>query len=140
MAANLLLDLDDLYNPTEQGKRAQQEQQNVVHPIQRKLDPNYDLLGDAFDTIKNDAGKYPGQDDLDDFGDFETAEAGPTSQLVQQQQKVKTAVPAHVATRPKETLLLKSTVKKPRAENVLFDAEDEEPSEDEDEFGAFEEV
>lgn len=136
MAANLLSDLDDFYNPINSRNVTQPSQNNITQSASTKasFDPNYDLLGDTFGSTKDSGGASAEQTDLDDdFGDFETAE--PSNVITR---KDDNSEGVRDATRFQTKPATNQVPKKLRDENVLFDAEDE-PSSGEDEFGDFEE-
>lgn len=143
MAANLLADLDDFYSSGSQGHEVEGQQQNNAPSVNVEAfnnpESNYGLLEGAFGTTHAREESCAGQDEFDDFGDFEMAEPVRHPQPIAQPEQRKPVTTQRTA-KPREPAAQKHYVKNPRTENVLFDAEAEDLSEDEEDFGDFEEM
>ena len=148
MAASLLSEFEDFYNPGTSKSNPATFGSSIApsksKTTQQTTQSSYDLLGEDLGSTQTVKSNEPNIAEEDDFGDFETAQStpapapatAPLAKLVSPPPpKIKEIFQQPLPVRKLRDSGEGST--KPRNENVLFDAEDEDPS-DEDDFGAFE--
>ncbi|KAL9087347.1 MAG: hypothetical protein Q9159_003693 [Coniocarpon cinnabarinum] len=137
MSVNLLQDLDDFYNPTASSALPNDGagDTSLFNSDAGLAEDVQNLRIDGFNNTQRTADGLHA-DDEDEFGDFETAQPQPMV--------TRNAQPSHPhpVNSPSQSgpAIDRVNVRKPKSprdSNVLFDAEDEEPSDDDD-FGDFE--
>ena len=150
MAANLLSEFEDFYNPGTSKSNPATFGSSIApsksKTTQQTTQSSYDLLGEDLGSTQTVKSNEPNIAEEDDFGDFETAQSTPapaTAPATAPPAKLVSPPPPRIKEISQQPLPVRKPrdsgegLTKPRNENVLFDAEDEESS-DEDDFGAFE--
>ena len=136
MAANLLSDLDGFYNPHAQPASTENAVKVQTAASASPPGQNHDMPSDALGgaTEARDPKLSSDQDDLDDeFGDFQIPVQSATAlgrDIAEPRSHPVKTFEHLVSTKPKKVHR--------QNPNVLFDADDEPPSEDENDFGDFE--
>ena len=140
MSANLLVDLDDFYTPAGVPATAQQSQgrnDSLNQGAHRTSTSDSQSFLDLRDIVA--ASALPSQQDIDaddDFGDFETAQPGQVAAKVSS--ALSDSPPSPQTPKKPVDRFKKPLPKRPqRSESVLFDADDEVPSDEDDDFGDF---